>query len=74
MNGSIIAFNWTKVELKLSSFDMLTTVQSPFHWTKVELKLSIQKKVSKLQEAFNWTKVELKPKSVVKEAVAETYF
>ena len=34
-----LAFNWTKVELKLSEIEKIIETQQSFNWTKVELKL-----------------------------------
>ena len=57
-------FNWTKVELKPSFFQIDRAFFVAFNWTKVELKLGvISKQIEDLKtflNTFNWTKVELK--------------
>ena len=57
---SLSAFNWTKVELKLSNLAEREAELKPFNWTKVELKLGRITNNNTSAVTFNWTKVELK--------------
>ena len=56
-----LAFNWTKVELKLCWPFWYSKIRSTFNWTKVELKRVKYPESKSIVISFNWTKVELKP-------------
>ena len=58
----MLAFNWTKVELKHDQWQEVLKIWNSFNWTKVELKQSEEYYGKMVGDPFNWTKVELKRK------------
>ena len=59
-SSQIVAFNWTKVELKLNCLLFSLFHSLTFNWTKVELKRNFDAVPNAKRASFNWTKVELK--------------